>query len=91
MTSIAALGSRAKQAARWLAEIVAQGYRLIVVHGNGPQVGNILIQAIGAGEVSGLADAREIVRQSTKIEQFLPQASGQWDQAYEKFLAIVRR
>ena len=37
--------ARAKQAARWLAEIVRAGYKLIVVHGNGPQVGNILIQA----------------------------------------------
>ena len=37
--------ARAKQSARWLAEIVMQGYRLLVVHGNGPQVGNILIQA----------------------------------------------
>ncbi|HKO03020.1 MAG TPA: carbamate kinase, partial [Thermoanaerobaculia bacterium] len=37
--------ARAKQAARWLAEIVRSGYRLIVVHGNGPQVGNILVQA----------------------------------------------
>jgi carbamate kinase len=37
--------ARAKQSARWLAEIVTQGYRLLVVHGNGPQVGNILIQA----------------------------------------------
>src|SRR5215470_84203 len=37
--------ARAKQAARWIAEIVRQGFRLIVVHGNGPQVGNILIQA----------------------------------------------
>jgi carbamate kinase len=36
---------RARQAARWLAEIVRYGYRLIIVHGNGPQVGNILIQA----------------------------------------------
>jgi carbamate kinase len=36
--------ARAKQAARWLAEIVRYGYKLIVVHGNGPQVGNILIQ-----------------------------------------------
>jgi carbamate kinase len=36
---------RAKQAARWLAEIVRHDYRLIIVHGNGPQVGNILIQA----------------------------------------------
>src|SRR2546428_14059192 len=37
--------ARAKQAARWLADIVTQGYRLPVVHGNGPQVGTILIQA----------------------------------------------
>jgi carbamate kinase len=37
--------ARAKQAARWLAELVIRGYHLIVVHGNGPQVGNILIQA----------------------------------------------
>ena len=37
--------ARARQAARWLTEIVRAGYKLIVVHGNGPQVGNILIQA----------------------------------------------
>ncbi|HEX7154698.1 MAG TPA: carbamate kinase [Thermoanaerobaculia bacterium] len=37
--------ARAKQAARWLAEIVRHGYKMIVVHGNGPQVGNILVQA----------------------------------------------
>jgi carbamate kinase len=37
--------ARAKQAARWLAEIVRHGYKLLVVHGNGPQVGNILVQA----------------------------------------------
>ena len=37
--------ARAKQAARWLAEIVRHDYRLVIVHGNGPQVGNILIQA----------------------------------------------
>jgi carbamate kinase len=37
--------ARAKQAARWLAEIVRHGYKLIIVHGNGPQVGNILVQA----------------------------------------------
>ena len=37
--------ARAKQAARWLAEIVRAGYKLIVVHGHGPQVGNILVQA----------------------------------------------
>jgi carbamate kinase len=37
--------ARAKQAARWLADIVRDGYKLVVVHGNAPQVGNILVQA----------------------------------------------
>lgn len=37
--------ARARQASRWLAEIIAQGWRLVIVHGNGPQVGNILVQA----------------------------------------------
>ena len=37
--------ARAKQAAGGLAEIVRHGFKLIVVHGNGPQVGNILVQA----------------------------------------------
>jgi carbamate kinase len=37
--------ARAKQAARWLADMVRGGSKLIVVHGNGPQVGNILVQA----------------------------------------------
>lgn len=37
--------ARARQAARWLAEIVRHGYKLVIVHGNGPQVGNILVQA----------------------------------------------
>jgi len=37
--------ARARQAARWLVEIIQHGYKLVIVHGNGPQVGNILIQA----------------------------------------------
>jgi carbamate kinase len=34
----------AEQAARLMAGVVRKGYELIIVHGNGPQVGNILIQ-----------------------------------------------
>lgn len=33
-----------EKAAKMMIEIVAKGYELIVVHGNGPQVGNILVQ-----------------------------------------------
>lgn len=32
------------KATRWLAEIMHRGYELAIVHGNGPQVGNIMIQ-----------------------------------------------
>lgn len=32
------------KATRWLAEIIHRGYELVIVHGNGPQVGNIMIQ-----------------------------------------------
>src|SRR5512136_2052172 len=34
----------AQKAAQLMAEIIRKGYELIIVHGNGPQVGNILLQ-----------------------------------------------
>jgi len=34
----------AERAARILVQIIKKGYKLVIVHGNGPQVGNILIQ-----------------------------------------------
>jgi len=34
----------AEEAARLMAAVVRKGYELIIVHGNGPQVGNLLIQ-----------------------------------------------
>jgi carbamate kinase len=35
---------RAREAVRHLLPVLARGYELVVVHGNGPQVGNILLQ-----------------------------------------------
>ncbi|MGE5278136.1 MAG: carbamate kinase [Acidobacteriota bacterium] len=40
--------ARAREAVRRLLPILGRGYELVVVHGNGPQVGNILIQAEAA-------------------------------------------
>jgi carbamate kinase len=43
---------RAREAVRHLLPILARGYELVVVHGNGPQVGNLIIQSeLAAGEV----------------------------------------
>ncbi len=41
---------RAREAVRMLIPIIGKGYELIVVHGNGPQVGAILLQAEEAAE-----------------------------------------
>lgn len=42
--------ARARTAVRQLLPILNRGYELIVVHGNGPQVGNLLLQAELAAE-----------------------------------------
>ncbi|MEO8349463.1 MAG: carbamate kinase [Acidobacteriota bacterium] len=41
---------RARAAVRQLLPVLNRGYELIVVHGNGPQVGNLLLQAALAAE-----------------------------------------
>jgi carbamate kinase len=43
---------RAREAVRMLLPILGRGYELVVVHGNGPQVGNLLMQAdLAAGQI----------------------------------------
>jgi carbamate kinase len=42
--------TRAREAVRRLLPILGRGYEMIVVHGNGPQVGNVLIQQEEAAE-----------------------------------------
>jgi carbamate kinase len=41
---------RAREAVRELLPVLGRGYELLVVHGNGPQVGNVLIQAEAAAD-----------------------------------------
>src|SRR5262245_35465321 len=40
--------ARAREAVRQVLPVLGRGYELVVVHGNGPQVGNVLIQAEAA-------------------------------------------
>jgi hypothetical protein len=54
-------------------------------------MGNILIQAMGAGELSGLDEVRNIVRNSADLETFMPREAPAWNQAYEKFCEIAQR
>jgi rhamnulokinase len=47
--------------------------------------GNVLVQAIGSGQLKSLADARQVVRASFPLTMVEPKSAAGWDEAYEKF------
>jgi len=66
----------------------ATGKTVIAGPGEATAAGNVLIQAIGAGDLAGLAEARALVRRSFPLETFTPCPQAGWDEAYERFRKI---
>lgn len=52
-------------------------------------LGNIAIQLMADGEISGLAKAREISRNSEKIYTFEPQNTDEWETAHQKYMEVT--
>ena len=53
-------------------------------------IGNLMMQAIAAGEVKDLAQAREVVANSFELKHYEPTSDrGAWDAAYERFCKIA--
>lgn len=48
-------------------------------------LGNVLLQARAAGDVSSLSEIREIVRSSESIAEYTPQDSATWDDVWSRF------
>ena len=72
---------------RLLNQLVADAAQRVVVAGptEATAAGNVLVQAVGSGLFSGLAEARAVVRASFPVESFEPQGPSGWDEAYERF------
>lgn len=51
--------------------------------------GNLMMQATAAGDVASIAEAREVIRRSFAPEEYLPQNTAAWDEAYERFLKLL--
>lgn len=62
--------------------------RVIAGPSEATAIGNVMMQAIGAGVVGSLTEARSIIRHSVQTEEFTPQDEESWQKAYEKFKAI---
>lgn len=52
-------------------------------------IGNLLVQAISIGELSDLAEARELVARSFSIERYEPVADGYWEDAYGRLQRLT--
>jgi rhamnulokinase len=52
-------------------------------------IGNIMVQAVADGAVASIAEAREVVRQSFDVEEYEPQNTAAWDDAYPRFLKVI--
>lgn len=52
-------------------------------------IGNVLMQAIGLGQISSLPEARAVVRNSFEIEEFHPGDRAAWDEAYDKLVELL--
>ena len=81
-------GSKNALLNRFVAE--ATGRTVVAGPAEATAVGNLLVQAIGAGEIEGLEGLRAVVRNSFELERIeASDAAPEWDRAYEKYLKIV--
>ena len=73
-----------------LNQLVADATERLVVAGpaEATAAGNVLVQAIGAGELAGLAEARALVRRSSDLKMFEPKDSGVWAEVYARFVSL---
>jgi rhamnulokinase len=70
-----------------LNQFVADATGRLVIAGpaEATAIGNVLIQAIGSGALSGLDEARAVVRRSFPTRVIEPAPKADWNGAYKKF------
>ena len=66
----------------------AIGKRVVAGPSEATAIGNVMMQAVGAGAISSLDEARAIIRASIETEEFLPQDTEAWNEAYKIFKKI---
>jgi len=63
----------------------ATGCRIVVGPDEATAMGNLLVQAMGTGDVADLSALRQVVRASCQPKTFEPGDTGPWDRAAERF------
>ena len=56
----------------------------------GTAIGNIMLQAKASDSVRDIWDMRKIIAQSIEMRRFEPKDKALWDEAYEKFMNMIK-
>ena len=77
---------------RLLCQLTADATNRPVVAGpiEATAIGNLMMQAVAAGDVAGIGEAREVIRRSFDVESYQPTDTAAWDEAYDKYKTIVK-
>ena len=54
-------------------------------------IGNVLVQALGLGHLTSLAEGRALVRRSFTLESCYPRDAAAWHDAYQRYLALNKQ
>ena len=76
-----------------LCQLAADACRRLVVAGpvEATAIGNVMIQAIAAGEVGSISQARGIIRDSFDVKEYAPRNPDPWDEAFTRFQSLSCR
>ncbi len=80
-------GTRNRQLCQAAAD--ACGRRVVAGPVEATAIGNLMVQAISAGDVGSIAQAREIIGRSFDVEEYQPRNTAAWDEAYGRFLKLL--
>src|SRR5574344_1149742 len=80
-------GSRNEYLNQFTADAI--GIKVLAGPQEGTAIGNIMLQAKAAGEVSDIWEMRKIIGASIEMKKFTPKDTNKWNDAYERYLKIV--
>jgi rhamnulokinase len=75
---------------RRLCQMAADACRRRVVAGpvEATAIGNLMMQAVAAGDVASIEQARAVVRESFDVQEYVPEHPESWNAAYAKFVEL---
>lgn len=69
----------------------ATGRRVVTGPIEATAIGNILLQMLAVGQISSLAEGREVVKRSFPVEVYEPQNFERWNGVYQRFVGLLSK